>query len=119
MESSESKWRGRHGLTGSDLGRAADRYGERLNILEGSCDSPEPGECRPPNVSGTQSLVWRSSGASCGSHLVGAWVLSGPLDRDALRSALEWLMKRHNILSTTFQEQGGVLTANVTPLPAS
>jgi nonribosomal peptide synthetase DhbF len=86
------------------------------------------GPARPPLVpqvrpelipaSGAQRRLWfteRLEGGTAAYHIQDAWRLRGPLDVDALRAAINSIVRRHESLRTRFAEVGGRLVQVVSP----
>jgi hypothetical protein len=65
---------------------------------------------RPPPASSVQSFMWGVSQVDpAGLTLATAYRITGPLDVKALQRSIEQIVRRHEILRTTFAEFDGVV----------
>jgi amino acid adenylation domain-containing protein len=101
----------------ADLGRAIDD----LRVVDGTKSRPNlvrvPRDVPLP-LSFTQERVWKHSqtveGLS-GYTMVNSHRICGPLNVNALRESMSYLIRRHEILRTTFDEVAGRLAQIVHP----
>src|SRR6185436_4313406 len=86
------------------------RLATRIEETAGSQGAPQPApvrRARPARIplSYSQERLWflnQSDGASAAYNLSSALRLTGDLDRDSLVEALNQIVRRHEILRTTF-----------------
>ncbi|GAA3736758.1 non-ribosomal peptide synthase/polyketide synthase [Streptomyces tremellae] len=98
-------------FTHPTLSRLADALGEASGAPAGPADAvPASAPGAPAPLSPAQQRLWfldRFEPGSTEYTTLSVLRLTGPLDRAALRTALEGLVARHESLRTTFAEQDG------------
>ncbi len=82
---------------------------------------PRRAEPGPAPLSFAQERIWFLARLAPGSpayNIARAFVLRGPLDRDALARSLHGIARRHEVLRTTFTATGALLAQRISAEPA-
>ncbi len=106
------------GVTVATMAAAVDRMRTGEPEEDGGARPRRAPRSRPPPASLAQERMWRHAASSpdpSGYTIAIPVEIRGPLDVGALRRAVDWIVRRHEILRTTFTQHAGELRQLVHP----